>query len=138
MAEVMLQLGDYPFGIDTAAYQRLRRVAEYRWPAQDRIGRDPALQYVGPGRQRIDLAGVIYPGEFGTPDQVARMRSEAGKGAPLLLVAAPEANQGVILGYWVITRIEETGTEHLPGGAPRRIDFRMELGYYGEDSPVRR
>ncbi len=83
MAEVMLQLGDYPFGLDTAAYQRLRRVAEYRWPAQDRIGRDPALQYVGPGRQRI----------------------------------------------------EETGTEHLPGGAPRKIDFRLELAFYGEDAP---
>jgi len=135
MAEVMLQLGDYPFGIDTAAYQRLRRVAEYRWPAQDRIGRDPALQYVGPGRQRIELAGVIYPGEFGTPDQVERMRDEAGKGEPLLLVAAPEAHQGVIMGYWVVTRIDETGTEHLPGGTPRRLDFRLELAFYGEDAP---
>lgn len=137
MAEIMLRLGAYSFATHTAAYQQLQRTTEYRWPAQERLARDPARQYLGPGNQRIQLNGVIYPGEFGSVDQVERMRAEAQGGKPLLLIAAPETYTGLLMGYWVITRVEETGTHHLPGGAPRKIEFRLELSYYGEDSPVR-
>jgi len=45
----MLQLGSFQFSIQSTAYQTLQRSIEYRWPAQDRFGKEPALQYVGPG-----------------------------------------------------------------------------------------
>ncbi len=133
MAEVMLALGGYRFSVDTAAYQTLRRVNEYRWPAQDRIGREPARQYVGPGNQTVELDGIIYPHYRGGLGQLDTMRTEAGKGAPLMLVASADARKGTVLGRWVIERIEETQSAHLPGGAPRKVAFRLALAYYGED-----
>ena len=44
--EVMLALGDYRFSLATAAYQSLRKTAAWRWPGQERISREPALQFV--------------------------------------------------------------------------------------------
>lgn len=52
MTKVMM-LGFYPFMLDTAAYQTLKRKSEYRWEQHDRIGRKPAQQYVGPGADDI-------------------------------------------------------------------------------------
>jgi len=68
-------------------------------------------------------------------DQVEKMRQEATQGKPQLLIASPEVNTGVLMGYWSIVRVEETGTDFLPGGIPRKIEFRLELSYYGEDLP---
>ena len=53
MASVMLKLGEFTFGVDTAAYQQLTRVSEYRWASQERIGQGPALQSVGLGSDTI-------------------------------------------------------------------------------------
>ena len=54
----MMALGGYRFGVSTAAYRELTRAAEYRWAAQERLGRLPARQYLGPGSE---LSGVIHP-----------------------------------------------------------------------------
>ncbi|MDE0167349.1 MAG: phage tail protein [Bryobacterales bacterium] len=40
---------------------------------------------------------------------------------------------GSIMGKWVITRIEETRRVLDADGAPRRIEFRLQLARYGED-----
>jgi len=37
MPMIMMQLGGYQFHVDTAAYQRLQRVDEYRWATMERI-----------------------------------------------------------------------------------------------------
>ena len=51
----MLRLGDFNFAVDTAAYQKY--VAKYaaRWPAQERLGREPALQFVGMDSPEVTL-----------------------------------------------------------------------------------
>lgn len=54
---------------------------------------------------------------------------EAGRGEPLLL----SEGTGRILGRWVIRQIEETRRELEADGAPRRIEFRLDLARYGED-----
>ena len=84
-SEHMLALGEYRFSISAAAYQELTRAAEYRWAAQERLGRRPARQYLGPGEETISLRGVIHPHYRGGPGQLDRMRAEAAKGEPLLL-----------------------------------------------------
>jgi len=130
--EVMMSIGRYKFAANTAAYQELRRVSEYRWSEQQRIARDPAMQYTGKGRETIELSGVIYPAEFKTGDQVAEMRKAAADGKPLTLISA-QGMVGEILGDWVIKRIEETGTIFAARGAPRKVEFRMFLQFYGSD-----
>lgn len=125
-APVMLQLGAYQFGLNTAAFQGLQRSDDYRWPEQGRLGREAALQFVGPGATTINLDGVIYPEWRGGTGQLDAMRAEAGKGRPLVLVDG----LGKAHGMWVIERIDETQGTFAAGGVARRIEFTMQLKRY--------
>jgi len=57
------------------------------------------------------------------------MRSQAGRGEPLLLVDG----LGFIWGQWVILQVDETQTFMLTNGQPRKLGFQLRLARYGED-----
>lgn len=123
MADVMLQLGFFQFGVDTAAYASLARASSYRWAAQGRIGTADALQFVGLGSESIDLRGVIYPDYRGGDGQVDNMRLQALLGVPLPLVTG----RGRVLGLWVTEGVREIQSVMARGGDPRRQEFDMRL-----------
>jgi len=124
---VMLRLGEFCFGMSTAAYQTFERETAWRWPTIDSIGQHPKPQYVGPGQDTIRLAGVIYP-HFADAGlgQVDGMRAEAGKGLPLALVCG----RGVVWGRWVITGLRELQRVFWSNGAPRAQEFELSLLFY--------
>ena len=126
---MMLALGPYRFSLNTGAYQTLKRSSEYRWPSLERIGQEPLLQAIGPGCDRIDLDGVIYPHFRGGLGQINAMRDSASRQEPLMLING----LGEVLGRFVITQIEETQNTFLADGVPRKIEFRLSLERYGED-----
>lgn len=130
MADIMLQLGDYPFGIDTAAYQQLSRATRYSWVAQPRVGTHDALQFTGYGEDAITLTGRIYPGWRGGADQIRDMRAQAAQGLPLLLVDG----NGFVRGRWVILSIEEQADTYARAGVPRRQQFTLQMRLY-DDGP---
>ncbi|WP_390624922.1 phage tail protein [Pseudorhizobium xiangyangii] len=115
--------------MDTAAYQNLNRSDEYRWESQTRIGRHPAMQFIGEGHTTFNLEGVIYPHWRGGLGQIEKMRTAAKLGSPLFLVSG----YGKIFGRFVVMKIDETQTHLLPNGAPRKQEFALELKSYGED-----
>lgn len=123
----MMALGDYRFQIATAAYQTLQRTTTWRWPTQERMGLHPAPQHVGKGDDTITLAGVILPHFRGGLGQLDAMRAQANPGVPLLLVDG----QGYVHGYWVIESVAESQSQHLDNGAPLKIEFTVQLRYYG-------
>ena len=127
--EPLMTLGEYVFGVDSAAYDEMRRVAEYRWERLQRLGRPPARQWLGPGDEAIELGGTIYPVRRRGEEEMDALRAEARKGEPLRLMLGT----GEILGLWTVERISETGTFHLPGGVARKVEFRVRLAWYGED-----
>lgn len=126
MADIMMRLGEYSFGIDTAAYQQLSRVTRYRWASQARVGHNDALQYTGRGEDQITLTGRIYPGWRGGAGQVRDMRDQAAAGRPMILVDG----SGMVHGRWVIESIEEQSDTFAPGGAPRRQQFSLQMRFY--------
>ncbi|MDO5705476.1 MAG: phage tail protein [Paracoccus sp. (in: a-proteobacteria)] len=130
---VMMALGGLRFGVNRAAYQSFRRSASWRWEQVDRVGRQPAQQYTGPGADEITLEGVIYPHFKGGLRQIELMRMLAGAGRPMILVDG----LGWVWERWVIVAIEETKTVFLADGAPRRIDFTVTLRAYGADGAAR-
>lgn len=129
LSAVMMALGAFRFGVNRASYQSFTRAAAWRWEAQDRLGRRPALQFLGPGIEEITLEGEIYPHFKGGLRQVEMMRLVASAGQPLMLVDG----LGWVWDRWVITSIEETKTVFLADGAPRKIEFNVTLQAYGSD-----
>jgi phage protein U len=129
MINVMMKLGAFNFSINTAAYQSFSRSASYRWQAQERYGRGPAQQFTGYGEESITLAGDIYPDYAGGLHQIDAMRTEAGKGKPLLLVDG----RGYVWGKWVIQSIEEDQSTFLGNGVARKMSFTLKIARYGDD-----
>lgn len=130
MSKIMMALGDYRFSLSTAAYDSLKRTDSWRWATQERLTRAPAKQFMGRGDTKISLDGTIYPHYRGGLGQLARMRVEADKGTPLILVDG----LGNVWGKFVIEEVQETTTHHMANGVPLKIDFNLNITAYGEDS----
>lgn len=129
LSTVLMALGAFRFGVTGGAYQRLQRAARYRWEKLDRMGRAPALQYLGPDAEDITLEGTIHPHYRGGLRQIEAMRLAAGTGVPMMLVDG----LGWVWQRWVIVSVEETRSVLMADGAPRQIDFRITLRAYGGD-----
>ena len=128
---VMMALGSYRFALATAAYDTLTRAVEQRWPGQPRLGRPPALHYLGPGRQTVELSGTLYPHFRGGLGQLDALRAEAARGEPLLLVDG----RGKVWGFFVVVTVRETQSVFLADGTPRKTAFALTLEAYGPDAP---
>ena len=133
MRTYMAKLGDFMFSLDTAAFQDLERQSQYRWQGVDRIGRKPAQQFLGPAADTITISGVILPTFRGGIGQVGAMRAMAGTGSKLPLVYAFD-NVGQYCGDWCIVSIQEKRTVFFDNGAPRHIEFTVQLTEYGGDN----
>jgi len=131
---VLMQLGLFPFSIETAAYQELKRTTEYRWGKVERFGKAPAKQFTGLGDDVIDLSGTVYPNWKGGLLQISIIRALAGTGEPQRMVAMPSMGLGVDHGLWCIERVEEEQSDIRAWGVPAKQRFRIRLSAYGEDS----
>lgn len=122
----MMIYGPFRFGIDRLAFQELTRSAGYTWAEVERIGTSPALQFTGREAEVLSLPGVFYPHFRGGLSQLPAMRLVAEQGKPMPLITG----YGFFLGLWVIQRIDETQTVFFKDGAPRKVDFVIELKQY--------
>lgn len=120
---IMIRLGDFSFGINTAAYEDLKRSTEYKWPSQELFGQRDALQYTGIGGDTITLNGVILTAYRGGSGQLQRLRNLAAQGQPQFLITG----LGQILGRWVIERVEEGQSVFAAAGHPRKQEFTVQL-----------
>lgn len=131
MATPLFQLGSFQFDLPSGVPQTLERSADYRWEGQDRILREPAYQFIGPGNQEITLDGVLYPGFTGRTSTMETLRTLAAKGEPQMLTDG----LGKVYGKWAIGSIREGLAVFAPGGGARQITFSIRLSRYGEDNP---
>jgi phage protein U len=131
MTRPLFQLGNFQFDLPNGVPQTLDRTAEYRWETQDRLLRDPAAQFLGPGRQEITLDGQLFPGFSGRQSTMETLRELATQGQPQMLTDG----LGRVYGKWAIKQIREGLSTFAPGGGARQIGFSISLVRYVEDNP---
>ncbi len=123
----------FRFGVSELNYKDLQRNFEYRWSAQNRLGRRPAQQFLGPGEETVTLQGVIYPRDprFGGHgwSQLKGMRKSGAAGTFFPMAS----NMGVYHGIWCIKSIGDNQGEFAPSGSPQKVDFTISLTHYGPD-----
>lgn len=124
---VMMTLGPFKFGIETAAYQELSRTTEFKWAEQAVFGDLDNLQFLGPGSDTITLNGVIFPEFKGGTGQLDTLREIGGSGLPFLLISG----LGDVMGGWVIDRVEEGQGVFAAMGVPRKQEFTITIKKYG-------
>jgi uncharacterized protein len=122
----MMILGPFSFDVNRLAFQESARTAGYSWAEIERIGASPALQYTGREAETLSLPGVFYPHYKGGLSQMPALRLAAEAGLPLPLITG----YGFFLGLWVIASVSETQSVFFSDGAPRKVDFTIELKQY--------
>lgn len=120
---MMLALGMFVFMRQTLPHQTLQRDAEYRWPSNSRVGKRDSFQFLGPGEEKITLAGTLYPELTGGKLTMTAIRLMADQGRAWSLLDGT----GTIYGMYVINNISETGSLFFADGTPRKIDFTLTL-----------
>ncbi|MBI5917804.1 MAG: phage tail protein [Nitrosomonadales bacterium] len=128
---MMMALGLFVFGLDTAPYQQFQRQTSWRHPSNSRVGLRPASQFAGPGDDTITLSGTLYPEITGGRVSLAALRymGETGKAWPLL------EGTGWFFGMYVIEEISETASYFFADGAARKIEFSLKLKRVDDDVP---
>lgn len=134
MSEVLLSLGPFQFYASAPSFEKLRFLADFRWVPQERLGRDPAMQFLGPGERQVTLDGTIYPEAFGGEELLPAMQQAARQGAVFPLLAMSDAGLSAdVMGLWIIKKIENTRSFFGAAVGARKIEFNIELRAYGED-----
>ncbi len=120
---MMMALGMFVFSLETLAYQEFQRQTEWRHGSTNRIGTNPARQYLGRGDDSITLPGVLLPALAGTQLSLDALRTMADTGKAWPLVEGT----GKIYGTWIIESLSETRTLFFRDGQARRIEFTLTL-----------
>lgn len=125
----LMTFGMFIFGMDSAAYQSLRRSREWRHATSERHGARDAAQYIGPGADAIELAGLLVPelgARYSSLRTLAAM-ADTGDNYPLM------DGTGRILGHYRIVRMDEDHLTVMAGGIPRHVDFAIQLQRAADD-----
>ena len=127
---MLLAWGGFTFEMGGVAFERLRAFAEARWKEHEIIGRQPAGQYLGPGRQRLILTGVVFAAEdgAGAQAQVGAMMAACRAGRVFCLVAG----SGSVSGPYRLERIERDETFHDAAGFPGRLGYTLEFAAHDD------
>ncbi len=120
----MMMLDMFAFEIGTLPFQEMQRRFEWRFAEGERLGVRPAMQFLGPGAETIDLSGAIYPGEgIGAYSSLDTLREMAATGDAYSLAAGT----GDVWGAFAIRSLALTQSLFFVDGAPRKSDFTLSL-----------
>ncbi|MCK3655820.1 oxidoreductase [Pasteurellaceae bacterium Macca] len=120
----MLSLGLFVFTMKTIPYQQFQRSLSWRHPSNAVIGKLPRTQFTGKESETISLSGTLMPEITGGSLSLTMLQimAEQGKAYPLI-----SGSTFLILGWFVIESIEQTGSFPFGDGAFRQIDFTLNL-----------
>jgi len=125
-------------GNDTPNFETLQRDAQFTWVSNDRLSRDPAMQFTGPGEENISIDGRMYPHHFGGLSTIQRLREAGRAGKPHILarfypLTGPAGYGSEVIGNVVIKRVRTVESKIGSLGIAHKIDFTVELARYGDD-----
>jgi phage protein U len=125
-------------GLDTPNFESIQRDSQFTWTSADRLSRDPAMQFTGPGEDNISIEGRMFPYHFGGLSTLDRLRRAGRAGKPMMMVrfyplAEPSGYGSEVIGNYVIKRVRTVEQKIGVYGIAHKIDFTLELQRYGDD-----
>lgn len=123
---------------ETTGFDNFQRDTQYSWTSQERLSRDPAMQFTGRGEETITVEGKTYPYHFGGLSTLKLLRDAASAGRPYILarfytVQNPKAYVSEVIGNFVIKRIRTVESKIGRIGIAHKVDFTIEMTRYGDD-----
>ena len=125
---MLMQLGQFTFGLPTLAFAEMQRALKWRHADNARVGALPGIQYLGPDAEQITLSGCVAP-EVGDRRALDTLRKMADEGKAYAL----QDGTGDVYGAYVIESISQTGSHVVAEGVPRKITFELTLKQTGDE-----
>ncbi|WP_273837829.1 phage tail protein [Providencia rettgeri] len=119
----MAALGLFVFQLNTTPYQMMQINQKYRYGVNNRVGKRPAVQFIGLDNDDIILSGTLLPSLTGGRLSLLVLEKMAETGRAWSLIDGT----GNIYGMYVIEEITQSKSEFFVDGAPRKIDFTLKL-----------
>ena len=120
----MAVLGMFVFTQKTIPFQTLDRESNWRHPTNSVVGGMTKTQLTGKDGEKITISGRLMPeitgGRFSI--KMLELMADSGGSFPLIDGATFE-----LVGFFVIESLSETRSEMFGDGAPRAIDFTLNL-----------
>ncbi len=116
-------LGLFVFEFATWPFDQLSRRTDWTHASTPRVGARDASQFVGPGEERLTIAGALVPEAAGSFASIDTLRRMAAEGEEYQFVLGT----GEVWGSYVITGMDETRRYLTDDGTPRMIDFTLDL-----------
>lgn len=116
-------LGMFVFLMRTIPFNQYSRSQAWRHPNQSTVGTMPPSQYTGKDPEEMTIEGELRPEVTGGTGSIEALRMMAATGKPYTLIMG----HGKIMGSYVITNIQERGSQLNQDGSARAIAFSMSL-----------
>ena len=120
----MAVLRMFVFTQKTIPFQTLDRESNWRHPTNSVVGGMPKTQFTGKDGEKITISGRLMPeitgGRFSI--KMLELMADSCGSFPLIDGASFE-----LVGFFVIESLSETRSEMFGDGAPRAIDFTLNL-----------
>ncbi|PJG82136.1 phage tail protein [Caviibacterium pharyngocola] len=116
-------LGMFVFTQRTIPFQSLSRDTAWRHPTNSIVGGMPKTQFTGKESDSITLSCRLAPEITGGTLSIAALRLMGDSGGAFPLIDG----NFLLMGFYVIENIHEERTELFGDGAPRLIDFTLQL-----------
>ena len=116
-------LGLFVFEFATWPFEQLSRRSDWNWPGSGRVGARDALQFTGPGEDRVSIEGRLCPEAAGSYGAIDTLRAMAETGDEHALVLGTSE----VWGNFAIIGVDERRRNLMDDGTPRLIDFTLDL-----------
>ncbi|MCT7316756.1 phage tail protein [Ralstonia sp. CHL-2022] len=120
---MMMALDLFVFSLDTAPYSEFQRQVGWRHPSNNRVGRRPSYQFLGPDEETITLSGRLLPELTGGEWTLSALELMADSGDAYTLIEGT----GHYYGQFVINCLDTTRSYFFQDGAARACDFTLKL-----------
>ncbi len=119
----MAALGLFVFDLRTTPFQGMQREHQFRFGYNNRIGKRPSWQFLGPSNDGITLSGTLYPELTGGKFSLLALQTMAETGKAWSLIGG----EGTIYGMYVIESLSENKSDFFHDSAARKIEFTLSL-----------
>lgn len=130
----LLQFGPYQFKMRGLAPHLIVRYDEWRFGETERLSGEHALQRLGRGPGEITLEATLFPRHFDghSETHVDALRALGNSGRPQPLIRGDMK----MLGFYVLTSLEEEGAYMDQRGRPGRDGLLIGLRRYGSGGVI--
>ena len=123
MTATLLNIGPLQFEIDPLNAHAIDRSASAEFARKDVIGRRQVYEHTGEGADKYTIRGRLFPLRLGGLGVLALAHTIREKGSAQMAIRG----DGLVLGWFVITDIEEGHTYLSADGVGQLIEVTVEM-----------